>query len=50
MPFDALLYLRFDWPRHLTALACVFLTCAVSGLPPALRAMRLKPAQALRQT
>lgn len=50
MPFDALLYLRFDWPRHFVALACVFLTCALSGLPPALRAMRLKPAQALRQT
>ncbi|TBR21071.1 ABC transporter permease [bacterium] len=50
MPFDALLYLRFDWPRHLTALACVFVTCALSGLPPALRAMRLKPAVALRQT
>lgn len=50
MPFDANLYLRFDWPRHLTALAAVFVTCALAGLPPALRAMRLKPAEALRQT
>lgn len=50
MPFDALLYLRFDWPRHLVALSAVFVTCALSGLPPALRAMRLKPAEALRQT
>lgn len=48
MPFDGVLYLRFDWSRHLTALAAVFATCAVSGLPPAFRAMRLRPAEALR--
>ena len=50
MPFDAMLYLRFDWPRHIVALSAVFVTCSLSGLPPALRAMRLKPAEALRQT
>ncbi|MBI3299827.1 MAG: ABC transporter permease [Elusimicrobia bacterium] len=48
MPFDSLLYLRFDWGRHLVALGAVFATCVLAGLPPALRAMKLKPAEALR--
>lgn len=49
MPFDSVLYLRFDWSRHLVALGAVFATCVLSGIPPALRAMRLRPAEALRQ-
>ncbi|MDE2293007.1 MAG: ABC transporter permease [Elusimicrobia bacterium] len=49
LPFDTVLYLRFDWPRHVWALAAVFGTSALSGLPPALKAMRLRPAEALRQ-
>lgn len=48
MPFDALLYLRFDWSRHAVALGAVFATCVLAGLPPAFRAMRLRPAEALR--
>lgn len=48
MPFDSVLYLRFDWPKHLTAVAVVLATSVLSGLPPALRASRLRPAEALR--
>jgi len=49
MPFDSVLFLRFHWPSHLTAVAAVFLTSALSGLPPAVRASRMHPADSLRQ-
>jgi ABC-type lipoprotein release transport system permease subunit len=48
MPFDSVLYLRFDWARHAYALAAVFATCVLSGLSPAIKASRLKPVEALR--
>ncbi|MBI3013279.1 MAG: ABC transporter permease, partial [Elusimicrobia bacterium] len=48
MPFDSVIYLRFSWGRHWVAVAGVFLASFLSGLIPALRASRLKVAQALR--
>ncbi|OGR60015.1 MAG: hypothetical protein A2X36_08635 [Elusimicrobia bacterium GWA2_69_24] len=48
MPFDSVLFLRFDWGRHVTAGAAVLLTSVLSGLPPAFRASRMKPAESLR--
>ena len=48
MPFDSVLFLRFIWDKHAVALAAVFATSVLSGIPPALRASRLKPAEALR--
>ena len=48
MPFDSILYLRFDWSTHGVALVTVFAASLLSGLPPALRASRMKPAEALR--
>ncbi|MBI4248184.1 MAG: ABC transporter permease, partial [Elusimicrobia bacterium] len=48
MPFPAVLYMRFNWPTHLEALAAVFVSCVLAALPPAFRAARLKAADALR--
>lgn len=48
MPFDSVLYLRFDWPKHAVALLAVFATSVLSGLPPALKASKLQPVEALR--
>lgn len=48
MPFDTVLYLRFNWPMHAAALASVLLTSLLAGLPPALKAAKLKPTEALR--
>ena len=48
MPFDTVLYLRFNWPMHIAALASVLLTSLLAGLPPALKAAKLKPTEALR--
>ncbi|MBI3550374.1 MAG: ABC transporter permease [Elusimicrobia bacterium] len=48
IPFDSILYLKFNWGMHLRALSAVLVVCILSGLPPALRAARLKPAEGLR--
>jgi len=48
MPFDNVIFLRFAWERHWIAILTVLVTCVVAALPPALRAARLKPAEALR--
>ena len=48
MPFDTVIFLRFSWDRHWYALVTVILTCVLAAIPPAIRAGRLKPAEALR--
>ncbi|HVE12891.1 MAG TPA: FtsX-like permease family protein [Elusimicrobiota bacterium] len=48
MPFDRVLYLRPVWGRHAFALAAVLAASALSGLPAALRAARMSPADSLR--
>ena len=48
MPFPTTVFLRFAWEKHWIALATVFVTCLAASLVPALRAARLKPAEALR--
>ncbi|HAH08336.1 MAG TPA: hypothetical protein DCM05_17730 [Elusimicrobia bacterium] len=48
MPFDAVLRLKFDWPRHLQALGAVLATSLVGGLVPALKAARMRPSESLR--
>ncbi len=48
MPFDTVVYTRFAWERHWVALVVVFATCLLASLVPALRAARLRPAEALR--
>ncbi|MFH1726369.1 MAG: FtsX-like permease family protein [Elusimicrobiota bacterium] len=48
MPFDAKLFLRFNWGSHAVALGAVLLTSVLSAIPPALRASRTSPVEALR--
>ena len=48
LPFPSVIYLRPSWGIHLFACATVFLITLLATLPPALRAGRLKPAEALR--
>ncbi len=48
MPFDSVLFLEFIWSKHALAFVAVFATSILSGIPPALRASRLKPVEALR--
>jgi len=48
IPFDTVIFLRFSWERHWKAVLMVFATCVAAGLVPALRAARLKAAEALR--
>jgi ABC-type lipoprotein release transport system permease subunit len=48
MPFESVLYLRFQWQLHGAAVAAVLATSVLSGLPPAFRASRLNPADSLR--
>jgi ABC-type lipoprotein release transport system permease subunit len=48
MPFDTVVYLRFAWEKHWFAVLAVFVTCTLAALAPALRAARLRPAEALR--
>jgi ABC-type lipoprotein release transport system permease subunit len=50
MPFDSVIFLRFAWGRHWIAIVTVFATCCGAALVPALRAARLKAAEALRHT
>jgi ABC-type lipoprotein release transport system permease subunit len=48
LPFPSVIYLRPSWGIHLFACATVFIVTLLATLPPALRAGRLKPAEALR--
>ena len=48
LPFPSVIYLRPSWGMHLFACATVFVVTLLAALPPALRAGRLKPAEALR--
>jgi ABC-type lipoprotein release transport system permease subunit len=48
LPFPSVIYMRPSWGAHALACAAVFLTAILAALPPALRAGRLKPAEALR--
>ncbi|MDE2492246.1 MAG: ABC transporter permease [Elusimicrobia bacterium] len=48
LPFPSVIYLRPSWGAHAFACAAVFAIALLSALPPALRAARLKPAEALR--
>lgn len=48
LPFPAVLYLRYAWPSHTFAACSVLGTSIVAAIPPALRACRLRPAEALR--
>lgn len=48
LPFPSVIYLRPSYGAHAFACAAVFLVTLLASLPPALRAKRLKPAEALR--
>jgi ABC-type lipoprotein release transport system permease subunit len=48
LPFPSVIYLIPAWRMHAFACASVFLITLLASLPPALRAGRLKPAEALR--
>lgn len=48
LPFPSIIYLIPAWRMHAFACASVFLITLLASLPPALRAGRLKPAEALR--
>ena len=48
LPFPSVIFLRPAWPMHLFACATVFVVTLLATLPPALRAGRRKPAEALR--
>lgn len=48
LPFPSVIYLRPAWGMHAFACVTVFVVTLLATLPPALRAGRLKPAEALR--
>jgi ABC-type lipoprotein release transport system permease subunit len=48
LPFPSVIFLRPAWHMHIFACATVFIVTLLATLPPALRAGRLKPAEALR--
>ncbi len=48
LPFPSVIFLRPSWGMHAFACATVFLVTLLATLPPALRAGRLKPSEALR--
>lgn len=48
LPFPSVIFLRPAWGMHAFACATVFIVTLLATLPPALRAGRLKPAEALR--
>ncbi|MBI3288491.1 MAG: ABC transporter permease [Elusimicrobia bacterium] len=48
LPFPSVIYMIPAWGLHVFACASVFLITVLASLPPALRAGRLKPAEALR--
>lgn len=48
LPFPSVIFMRPNWLAHAYACLAVFTTTILAALPPALRAGRLKPAEALR--
>ncbi len=48
LPFPSIIYLRPAWAQHAFACGTVYFVTLLATLPPALRAGRLKPAEALR--
>lgn len=48
LPFPSVIYMRPSWAQHAEACVAVVLTSLLAAVPPALRARRLKPAEALR--
>lgn len=48
MPFDRQIYLQFAWKELLFSSAAAILTSLIAAIFPAVRAARLKPAEALR--
>jgi len=48
LPFPSVIFMRPNWTAHAFACLAVFTTAILAALPPALRAGRLKPAEALR--
>lgn len=48
LPFPSVLFLLYSWPGHTFAACAVLVVSLVAALPPALRACRLRPAEALR--
>jgi putative ABC transport system permease protein len=48
VPFPSVIYMRWVWGSHLFAAASVLVTAVIAAIPPALRACRLRPAEALR--
>jgi ABC-type lipoprotein release transport system permease subunit len=48
LPFPSVIYLRPSWGMHAFACVTVFVVTLLATLPPALRAGRLNPAEALR--
>lgn len=48
LPFPSVIYMIPSWRMHAIACCSVFLITLLASLPPALRAGRLKPAEALR--
>ena len=48
IPFPSVIYLRYAWAHHLFAAFSVLATATLAALPPALRAGRMRPAEALR--
>lgn len=49
LPFETEVFLRFAWDNHWKAFVAILCTCLLASLPPALRASRLKVAEALRR-
>ena len=48
LPFPKVIYLQFAWMSHWRALLAVLVVSILAALPPALRACRLNPSEALR--
>ncbi|MEK7388215.1 MAG: FtsX-like permease family protein, partial [Elusimicrobiota bacterium] len=48
LPFPSVIYMHPSWRLHALACASLFVITLLAALPPALRAGRLKPAEALR--
>lgn len=48
LPFPKVIYLQFAWMSHWRALLAVLVVSLLAALPPALRACRLNPSEALR--
>jgi putative ABC transport system permease protein len=48
IPFPSVIFLKFVWGKHLFAAAATLIVSILAAVPPALRACRLRPADALR--